>query len=125
MNPELWFRNIFYWIFSKYFFEDKEALNNAVRFAIEYPYPQTKIAFKNQVNAIKEFNCLDDLPGITSKTMIICGKEDMLFPPEESTKVLHAIPGALFSFVEHAAHSIHMEKPEEFTNIVQNFLNNC
>lgn len=125
MNSELWFRNIFYWIFSKRFFEDKEALNNAVRFAIEYPYPQTKIAFKNQVNAIKEFNCLEDLPGITSKTMILCGKEDLLFPPEESAKVLHAIPGAIFSFVEHAAHSIHMEKPRAFVNFVHNFLNNC
>jgi pimeloyl-ACP methyl ester carboxylesterase len=125
MNSELWFRNIFYWIFSKRFFEDKEALNNAVRFAIEYPYPQTKIALKNQVNAIKEFNCLEDLPGITSKTMITCGKEDLLFPPEESIKVLHVIPGVIFSFVEHAAHSIHMEKPREFINIVQNFLNSC
>jgi pimeloyl-ACP methyl ester carboxylesterase len=125
MNSELWFRNIFYWIFSKRFFEDKEALNNAVRFAIEYPYPQTEIAFKNQVNAIKEFNCMEDLPGITSKTMIICGKEDLLFPPEESFKVLHAIPGAIFSFVEHAAHSIHIEKPSEFMNLVQNFLNSC
>ncbi|MCK9555100.1 alpha/beta hydrolase [bacterium] len=125
LSSELWFRNMFYWIFSRRFLEDKEALNKAVQFAIEYPYPQTKIAFKNQVNAIKEFNCLEDLSGITSKTMIICGKEDLLFPPEESVKVLQAIPGAIFSFVEHAAHSIHVENPGEFINIVRNFVNNC
>ena len=125
MNSELWFRNIFYWIFSKLFFEDKEALNNAVQFAIEYPYPQTKIAFKNQVKAIKEFNCLEDLPGINSKTMIICGKEDLLFPPEESFNELQAIPGAIFSIVEHAAHSIFIEKPVEFMVLIQNFLDNC
>ncbi|NOX87352.1 MAG: alpha/beta hydrolase [Chlorobi bacterium] len=122
MNPELWFRNIFYWIFSKRFFEDKEALNTAIRFAMEYPYPQTAIAFKNQVNAIKEFNCTGNLPGITSKTMVICGKEDLLFPPEESARVLQAIPEALFAFVEQAAHSIHVEKPGEFVNLVQKFV---
>ncbi|QTA85628.1 alpha/beta fold hydrolase [Desulfonema magnum] len=122
MNPELWFRNIFYWIFSRRFFEDKEALDNALRFAIEYPYPQTEIGFKNQVNAIKAFDCRDALHTITSETMVICGKEDQLIPPEESTEVLHAIPGAIFSFVEHAGHSIDMEKPMEFINIVRDFL---
>jgi len=125
MNPELWFRNIFYWIFSKLFFEDKEALNTAVQFAIEYPYPQSNIAFKNQVKAIKGFNCREDLPNITSKTMIVCGKEDLLFPPEESFKVLQAIPGAICSIVEHAAHSMFVENPVEFINLVRNFLDNC
>jgi len=122
MNPEQWFRNIFYWIFTRRFFEDTEVLNNAVRFAVEYPCLQSAVAFRNQVNAIQEFNCADDLPGITSKTMILCGKEDLLFSPEESFRVLNAIPGALFTVVEHAAHSIHTERPGEFVNTVLDFL---
>ena len=122
MKPELWFRNFFYWIFTKRFFEDKEALNNAVRLSIEYPYQQTTIAFKNQINAIKAFNCLEELPNIKSRTLLICGKEDLLFSPEESTAVLKAIPEADFSFVDHAAHAIPMEKPREFINIVRLFL---
>ncbi len=124
VSTELWFRNIFYWIFSKRFFEDKEVMNNAIQFAIEYPYPQTAPAFKNQVLAINEYNSIDDLPSITSKTMIICGKEDLLFTPEESIAMLQTIPGALFAIIEHAAHSIHMEKPAEFINIVREFIDN-
>lgn len=125
MDLEHWFRNVFYWIFSKRFFKDKGALDDAMRFAIEYPYPQSRIAFKKQVNAIKGFNCLEGLPGIKLKTMILCGKEDLLFPPEESIKVLQVIPGSIFSLIEDAGHSIHIENPRAFTDCVLNFLSNC
>lgn len=122
MNSEQWFRNIFYWIFTKKFFEDKEVLNDALHFVIKYPYPQTKIAFKNQVNAIEVFNCINDLPYITSEILVISGKEDLLFPYLESKKALQTIPNVHFSFVEQAAHSIHTEQPEDFINIIQHFL---
>lgn len=124
MELESWFRNIFYWIFSKHFFEDNDALNDAVRFAVEYPYPQSSIAFTKQVNAIEEFGCLEELPNIRVKTLILCGNGDLLFPPEESIKVLQAIPGSTFSLIEDAAHSIHMENPKGFTDCILNFLSN-
>jgi pimeloyl-ACP methyl ester carboxylesterase len=124
MDLEHWFRNVFYWIFSERFFRNKGDFNDAVRFALEYPYPQSKIAFRKQVNAIKEFNCLESLPRITLETLIICGKEDLLFPYEESINVLQAIPKSVVSLIEDVAHSIHMENPNAFTNCVSNFLSN-
>lgn len=122
MNPELWFRSVFYWIFTKAFFEDKDILRNAVQSAIEYPCPQTAVAFRNQVNAIREFNCLKNLKDITSKTLAVFGKEDLLFPPDENAPLLSAIPDAFVSIVDQAAHSIHMERPVEFVEIIKNFL---
>ncbi len=122
MKTELWFRNMFYWIFTKRFFKNERELDVAVQLAIEYPFPQTKTAFRNQVNAIKEFNCLNDLAGIQLKTMVICGKEDLLITPEDSSETLGRIPGVRFSYVDHAAHAIHMEKPKEFANLIRLFL---
>ena len=55
MDPEQWFRNIFYWLFSARFFEDEPAVSDALRLAIEYPYPQSAIAFRNQVKAIANY----------------------------------------------------------------------
>ena len=123
MELEYWFRNIFYWIFSERLFKDKKALNDAVRLAIEYPYPQSIRAFKKQVNALKACNFLDRLPEITSKTLIMCGKEDLLFPPKESIPLFYAIPGSVFSVIEHAAHSLFLENPEASTHSILNFLN--
>jgi len=122
MNQKLWFRNVFYWLFSRCFFENEKILNEAIRFSIEYPYPQSKEAFKKQVQAIAEFNCLQDLSNITSKTLVICGQEDLLFPPEESLVLSEKIPDSGFSFIEKAAHSIHFEYPQAFVKIILDFL---
>ena len=122
MDLGLWFRNIFYWIFSARFFENEAAVNDAVRLAIEYPYPQSAIAFGNLVKAIASCHCTEGLSGITSKTMAIGGKEDLLFPTEVCTCLAQAIPGAAFSVIDNAAHSIHMEQPRAFTDCVLEFL---
>jgi pimeloyl-ACP methyl ester carboxylesterase len=124
MDPYLWFKNIFYWIFSERFFENKEAADQALRGAVAYPYPQTADAFQNQVCAIESFNCLDKLSLIQSEAQIICGKEDLLFPPEASIQVLQAIPNARFCILEYAAHSVHMEQPLEFIDCILNFMEN-
>ena len=122
MKAERWFRNMFYWIFSKQFFDDNEVLDNALRMAVEYPYPQSTLAFKNQVDMMKAYNCAEKLARVKSKTIVICGKDDLLIPPEESVRVLQAIPGVDFSFIEGAAHAMHMEKPKEFIETIQQFL---
>ena len=122
MDAELWFRNVFYWLFSARFFENEAAVNDALRYAIEYPYPQSANALRNQVEAIADFDCTEHLSGITIKTLVISGKEDLLFPPEVSARLAKAIPGAVFSMIENAAHSIHMEQPRAFTDRVLEFL---
>jgi len=122
MNPEQWFRNIFYWIFSKRFFQDRKAVDDALRFAIDYPYPQSNRAFKNQVEALNEFNCQSRLSEIRAKPLIICGKEDLLFPPEESFRALEVIPDSEISIIENAAHSLHTEQPKAFADQVLKFL---
>lgn len=124
MDQEHWFRNIFYWIFSRRFFEDKKALNEAVQYAIDYPYPQSGIAFENQIRAIESFDCRESLAAIRQRTLIVCGKEDLLFAPEESIQVLQAIPQTSTALIEDAAHSIHMENARAFTACVSDFMNN-
>jgi len=122
MDVELWYRNMFYWIFSRRFFDNSDAVNKAVQCAVEYPYPQRSIAFERQVNAIEEFNCRDGLSGITAPTLIMCGKEDLLFPPEESTRALQAIPASRVALIEGAAHAIHTEQPAACAACIARFL---
>ena len=122
MDLRLWFRNIFYWIFSARFFEDEAAVNDAVWLAVEYPYRQSAIAFRNQVKAIASYNGSEGLSGLTSKTMVISGKEDLLFPPGACASLAQAIPGAALTVIDNAAHAIHIEQPRAFTERVTDFL---
>lgn len=125
MCDPLWFRNIFYWIFSKHFFENPNTVETAIGLATKYPYPQTNIAFKNQVNAIKAFNCLKDLSHIKSETLVVFGKEDLLFTPRESSKILRSIPMVEFARIARAAHSVQTERPKAFADHILAFLRSC
>ncbi|MBI9037167.1 MAG: alpha/beta hydrolase [Bacteroidales bacterium] len=122
MDIKIWYKNVFYWLFTKEFFKNENLLNEAIRYAIEYPHPQSKNDLKNQVKAISKFNCQKIISDIKSKTMIINGKEDILFTPEESKKFLNPIKEAKFSIIKNAAHSIFIENPRAFTDCVLEFL---
>jgi pimeloyl-ACP methyl ester carboxylesterase len=95
-----------------------------VQYAIEYPCLQGNAAFEKQVRAIESFDCQKSLPSIKQHTLIVCWKEDLLLPPEESIKVLQAIPSTSVSVIEDAAHSIHVEITRAFTDCVSYFMNN-
>lgn len=122
MDLELWFRNLFYWIFSSRFFENEAVVNDAVQFAIEYPYPQNSIAFRRQVKAIARYDGSKDLSRIQSKTLVISGKEDLLYPSWESAGLVRSIPEADFSIIDNAGHAIHIEQPQAFIDCVLDFL---
>ena len=122
MDKVQWFRSIFYWLFTEQFFENKDTLDAALHYAVDYPYPQSEVAFRKQVDAITGFDCFQQISNITAKTLIISGQEDILFPPDASASIAQAIPGAIFSIIEHTAHSIHMEQPRVFTDRVLDFL---
>lgn len=122
VDIERWFRNLFYWICTRSFFANPETVNAAIRYAVDYPYPQSQPAFLKQVEAIEAFNCKESLSGIKQETLILCGEDDLLFPPNESIEILEAIPNTSTSLIEGAAHSIHMENPEAFIKCVLEFL---
>lgn len=122
MEPAQWFRSLYYWLFSPQFFEDPQVVNEAVRLSVEYPYPQSPAAYANQSRAIVAFDFRNKLSSIHQKTLILHGKEDILFPAAESVDVLQAIPGACVSLIDGAAHSIHMENPTAFIAPLFDFL---
>ncbi len=117
-----WFRNVFYWIFSTRFFENERAVQDAVRLAVEYPYPQSAVAFRKQVEAIVRYDGSNGLAGIRSKTLVIAGGEDLLFPVDRCAGLARSIPGAALAVMDHAAHAIHTEQPRAFARRVLDFL---
>lgn len=122
MDIKIWFRNIFNWLFTEHFLHNKFELDAALQYAVNYPYPQSTIAFKKQIEAIADFNCYEQLSDITTKTLVIGGKEDILFPTETVSSLAKQIPEATLTLIGNAAHSIHMEQPKLFTNTVLDFL---
>ncbi len=121
-NSDIWYRNLFYWLFSERIFEDDIFVETMVQYAMNYPYPQSSEAFKNQVKAITKFNCSATLPTITAETLVISGGNDILFPSQKGVHWFNSIPKVTHTKLNDAAHSIHLEQPENFTSYVVDFL---
>ncbi len=122
MDPEMWFRNIFYWVFSSRFFEDEKTVRDFIDFEIAYPYPIDKTAFRRQVEALAAFDCSRELSGIKAETLVVAARDDLLFPPDECAVLARAIPGASFEVVDNAGHSTHVENPQGFIDCIVEFI---
>ncbi len=121
MDKRLWFRNLFYWIFSPKFFEDVQFLDQALNMAINYRFPQSDDSFKNQVGAITQFDCSADVSNLQAKTLIMTSDQDLLFPFSENSRLI-TIPNSKILNIIGAAHSIHMDEPQAFIDGVVSFL---
>jgi len=121
MEKQLWFKNLFYWIYSSEFFEDKMALDQVVKMAIDYPYPQSDSSFENQVKAMSEFNIASEMNKIKATTLIINGEKDIVFPQKETRKIFKRIDKLKSLTIAHSAHSIHIENPEDFCKCINYF----
>lgn len=72
-------------------------------------------------SAIKH-NMLNDLPKITCPTCLIWGKEDNVTPPGVAIDMNKFLPNSDLFWIEECGHAAMMEKPEEFNDILYNWL---
>lgn len=122
MEPRRWLMELFPWLFTRRFLEDRDAVEVAIRYALEYPYPQGAGAFRKQVEAIAGFDRSAGLAGVKPPVLVIHGKDDRLFPAEESVRMFSAIPSVEVCLLDEAAHSIPVEQPGPFASAIRKFL---
>lgn len=63
-----------------------------------------------------------ELPRITCPTLLICGAEDAISPPDEMHAMAGAIPGARFAEIPGAGHLSNIENPHAFNRELMAFL---
>lgn len=73
-------------------------------------------------DAIANLDYADDLIRIKAKTLVIAGEADAGTPPAMSQAIAAKIPGARLAVIPGAAHLSVAEKPEEFADLVEQFL---
>lgn len=121
-SPALWFRNLFYWVFSTRFFDNRSTVDALVTLAITYPHQQSAPAFRRQAEALAAFDATAILAALRVPTLVLAGRDDALFPLPANAAFAAAIPGARFEALDGAAHSIPAESPEVVVERVLAFL---
>lgn len=64
----------------------------------------------------------DVLSSIAVPTLVIVGSEDVVTPESDARALADAIPGARLEVIEGAAHLSSLERPDEFNELVREFL---
>jgi pimeloyl-ACP methyl ester carboxylesterase len=82
-----------------------------------------KEAFLRQQHAIMNRpDSRPELPGIACPTLVLCGRQDVLTPPELSEEMASLIPGADLVMVEACGHLSTMERPDEVNAAMRSWL---
>ena len=80
-------------------------------------------AFGRQMTAIMgRPDSRPDLPAITVPTLVLCGRQDALSPPDWHREMADAIDGAELVVLEGCGHMAPMEKPQETTAALRRWL---
>lgn len=117
-----WFRSILYWIFTERFFQNSAMVGMVLTYLLSYPWPQSPQAFRQQVQAIADFDATPWLGLITAPTLVLAGEQDLLLPLENSEYLAQQLPNAVLKVLPGTAHSVQTEQPEAFVRAVIDFL---
>jgi pimeloyl-ACP methyl ester carboxylesterase len=74
-------------------------------------------ALRDRPDSLPLLPTLTDLP-----TLIIVGSEDQITPPDRARELAAGIPGATFEVLAGAGHLCPLERPEEVTTLMADFL---
>lgn len=70
----------------------------------------------------QKHNMEEVLPDIAHPTLLIWGKNDVITPPGVAETFCRKMPGALLKWIDKCGHAPMMERPEQFTYFLKEFL---
>ena len=79
-------------------------------------------AADNALIAMKNWNGLENLKNIKSKTLIVWGDQDKSYNFDQADALNKNIQNSELKIFKGCSHNTHLEKPDEFNACVQNFL---
>ena len=84
---------------------------------------QTSIeATDNGLIAMKNWNGVENLKNIKNETLIVWGNQDKAYNFNQVETLNNNIPNSDLKIIDGCSHNAHLEKPEEFNIIVEEFL---
>ena len=84
---------------------------------------QTTIeAVDNGLIAMKNWSGINDLKNIKNETLIIWGDNDKVYNYDQVETLKKNIPNSTLKIIKGCSHNVHLEKPDEFNEIVSEFL---
>jgi len=79
-------------------------------------------ATDNGLIAMKNWNGVKNLRNIKNETLIVWGDKDKAYNFDQVETLSNNIPNSSLRIIKNCSHNVHLEKPDEFNTIVEEFL---
>ncbi|MDP7357499.1 MAG: alpha/beta fold hydrolase [Pseudomonadales bacterium] len=99
---------------------DPEAFNACL--ATDLEAPPRRFAVVNQQVALTGWSSDEALSQIRCPTLVICGEDDGMVPPENSRQLAGGIPNAKFELIAQCGHLPMLEQPDIVARLVTGFI---
>jgi 3-oxoadipate enol-lactonase len=83
---------------------------------------QDPVGYAQSILGVLDADVTAHLQSLTCPTLVVCAALDLLLPPEHAQAVHALVPGAQWARIEQAAHFAPLQQPEEFAQLVLDFL---
>lgn len=104
----------------KFLKENKKIVKEIVKCLVRDPQPS--YAYQGQSLAGANFNAENEVHKIENETLIIVGDEDRVVPKENGFRLKDKIKNSKIEVIKEAGHLCFIEKPQDFNEVVKNFL---
>lgn len=74
------------------------------------------------LDAMQGWSGVTHLPGIRSKTLVLCGDHDRTYCWSQTQQLWQSIVNASLAVIPDCAHAAHLEKPDLFNRVLADFL---
>jgi pimeloyl-ACP methyl ester carboxylesterase len=106
---------------AKTWFVEKEKANYF--YLCEEAGKQTSIeAADNGLIAMKNWDGVKNLKNIKNETLIVWGDQDKAYNLNQVETLNNNIPNSSLKIIKNCSHNVHLEKPDEFNIIIEEFL---
>ena len=110
------------WAMTPRSLSDHQAAFEGLQLARSIPHPTSLEAFQAQAVAIRTYDSRPDLPGITTRTLIVVGAEDILTPVAQSIEMAALIPNAGLTVLPRGGHGLPIEYMDDTLRAITPFL---
>ncbi|MBW2039236.1 MAG: alpha/beta hydrolase [Deltaproteobacteria bacterium] len=99
----------------------KDVPQEMMRLGIEEMRKNSPDVLHGDFTACDRFDIMEEVNGIKTPTLVICGDQDVLTPVKYSRYLAEKISGTQLEMVEGAGHMVMLERPEEFNKRLEVF----
>ena len=89
---------------------------------VDLEAPPRRFAVQRQQGSIAGWSSKDRLPDLAAPTLVLCGDDDGMTPPENSRQIAKLIPGAKLHMIPQCGHNPMLEKPQAEAEAILGFL---